>query len=305
MKPQILFLLVFLVSPGCVKGPETTDKSKSIGTRVIPVANTNEDSRGVDIVFLHGLMGDAKDTWQHDGDATFWPKWLGDESQSFGVWTVGYDASASDWAGSTMPLHDRAENIRTILKNKRIGSSRKVIFVTHSLGGLVVKQLLRNASELGTEEDKTLAKNTAAVVFLATPHAGSNEADFMKRLNSIFKVVRHTETIDELTFQNANLRNLDQWYSKYADANGISTLAFYEKNETFGHLIVDEGSANPHTRGSKDELVPVGANHLEISKPPNKEHIVYETTVRFLKSVLNYVAVELSLIHISEPTRPY
>ena len=137
-----------------------------------------------------------------------------------------------------------------------------------------------------------MAKNTAAVVFLATPHAGSNEADFMKRLNSIFKVVRHTETIDELTFQNANLRNLDQWYSKYADANGISTLAFYEKNETFGHLIVDEGSANPHTRGSKDELVPVGANHLEISKPPNKEHIVYETTVRFLKSVLNYVAVE-------------
>lgn len=63
---------------------------------IVPVANTNEPSRTADVVFLHGLDGDARVTWgakrrgaDFDLDA-FWPRWLGED-----IPEVGYGRSST------------------------------------------------------------------------------------------------------------------------------------------------------------------------------------------------------------------
>jgi hypothetical protein len=50
---------------------------------------------------------------------------------------------------------------------------RSIIFVAHSLGGLLVKDVLRRAQQAEEAEFNDIIESTKAVVFLGTPHRGS------------------------------------------------------------------------------------------------------------------------------------
>lgn len=102
-----------------------------------------------DIIFVHGLGGDQRSTWQASkAEESFWPAWLAQDSPHIAVYSLGYEASPSAWLGSAMPLSDRATNVLASLEAEQLGE-RPLIWVCHSLGGLVVKQLLRTAATLG------------------------------------------------------------------------------------------------------------------------------------------------------------
>lgn len=90
------------------------------------ISGTENQHRDADVVFIHGLGGDASITWRHGTDAkTSWPHWVGAEFSNVGVWSLGYAASPSGWtrllptwlgdardAGFTMSLPDRATQER-------------------------------------------------------------------------------------------------------------------------------------------------------------------------------------------------
>src|ERR1035441_4557807 len=131
-----------------------------------------------DVIFVHGLDGDARGTWQIGADSkTFWPSWLGEELPQVTVWTLDYEAHALNWSGPSMPLLDRASSVLDLLA-VRIPAPRSLFFIAHSLGGLLVKQMVRRAAD----RSLPLARNTRGVVFLATPHSGSQKATWLDRL---------------------------------------------------------------------------------------------------------------------------
>lgn len=120
-------------------------------TQLIPIIGTENPNRTADIIFLHGLGGDALGTWHPQGKKeakNSWLTWLGDDYKDIGIWSVAYEVEPFRWKGSTMPLADRATNIVDLLDIYEIGE-RPLIFITHSMGGLVVKQLLRHAYDYG------------------------------------------------------------------------------------------------------------------------------------------------------------
>lgn len=99
-----------------------------------------------DVVFVHGLNGDPYTTWASSPkDLEGWFSWLPDERQDLNVWTLEYDASPSQWFGHAMPLADRAVNVLAELDAWGIGQ-RPICFIAHSLGGLLVKEVLRTSS---------------------------------------------------------------------------------------------------------------------------------------------------------------
>ena len=53
-----------------------------------------------------------------------------------------YPSAISRWRGHSMPIPQRARNILTELEQNDIGG-RPIIFLCHSLGGLVVKKALQ------------------------------------------------------------------------------------------------------------------------------------------------------------------
>jgi hypothetical protein len=233
-----------------------------------------------DVVFVHGLNGDGKTSWAVDGHAdSFWPAWLEQDLERAAIWSVSYDIKALSWSGGTMPLVDRANNILSLLVSNGIGA-RPIAFVCHSFGGLIVKQMLRNAFELGDADWKKLAENTKGVLFLSTPHAGSNKANWFLWFA---KILAPSVAVEELQSQDAQLRNLNQWYRQNAPKYGIETAALYETRATKGLLIVDPGSADPGV----SVPVPVDTDHIGISKPASRDSHLYTAVRHYLRTWLS------------------
>lgn len=92
-------------------------------SELIPILGTRAPDRRGDVVFIHGLNGDPRATWQPEEQPDrFWPNWLGEDIASIGVWSLGYSVSSFGWKGSTMPLADRAVNALVLLETNSIGT---------------------------------------------------------------------------------------------------------------------------------------------------------------------------------------
>jgi pimeloyl-ACP methyl ester carboxylesterase len=196
------------------------------------------------------------------------------------VWTVQYEASPSNWLGSAMALPDRAANLLAWLEAERL-CDKKLVFIAHSLGGLVVKQLLRlSADRPGTPVGR-LIESTKGVVFLATPNTGSDLASWMDRLRALLGTSLATK---DLQADSAYLRDLNGWYRQHGPAEDISTLVFAETRVTKGLTVVEQSSADPGIPGVL--AIPVDADHLSIAKPANRDQLVFKRIKAFIEENL-------------------
>jgi triacylglycerol esterase/lipase EstA (alpha/beta hydrolase family) len=131
-------------------------------------------------VFVHGLGGASHATWRHgkEGKAGhfFWPEELGKELPDCGIWTVGYPAGFTALGKPGMIIEKRAGNLSQKLSNAGLGA-RPLLFITHSMGGLVVKSLIVGSQTLADLDRKRIVSVIRGIVFCATPHRGSAFAD--------------------------------------------------------------------------------------------------------------------------------
>ncbi|WP_181772859.1 FxSxx-COOH system tetratricopeptide repeat protein [Amycolatopsis pittospori] len=234
------------------------------------------ESAVLDVVFLHGLDGDARKSWT---GRSFWPEWLAEDFARVAVWSVGYEAWSTGWRGTAMPMQDRAINLMARLQNLGIGQ-RPLCFVTHSMGGLLAKEILLHAAE-GRTEFAVFAKAARGVVFLGTPHTGSGLAGVVKALGLVY---RATAAVKDLKRNAAHLRHLNDRYRDWADESGIRSLVFFEAYPTKGVRVVDEVSANPGL--PRVRPIPVDADHVDICKPADRDSLVYGQIAKFITDIL-------------------
>ena len=106
----------------------------------------------VDIILVHGLTGHPNDTWKHQQSDTCWPRDLiKDDIPHCRVLTYGYDADVWE-IGSRVSQHgitSYGAALNGDLIDFRQDSNtqeRPIIFVAHSLGGLVTQNALSQSS---------------------------------------------------------------------------------------------------------------------------------------------------------------
>lgn len=158
-----------------------------------PVHATRSAARNGDVIFVHGLDGRYRETWTSDG-LGFWPEELAKERPGVDVYSLSYPLASSEWKGKSVHLQDRALTVLQALDLEGIGD-KPVCFIAHSMGGLVVKQLLRSADGEAPEYER-FSNNTSGVLFLATPHTGSDVASLRWYVKAL---VRPTVAVDDLT----------------------------------------------------------------------------------------------------------
>ncbi|WP_287287091.1 triacylglycerol lipase [Okeania sp. SIO2B9] len=180
-------------------------------SRIIKISGCDDQNRTGDVIFVHGLDGHPRKTWhpqEKSDDDNFWPVWLGEDLPDMGIWSLKYEVSSSHWKGESMPLVDRATNILKLLDTYKIGD-RPLFFITHSMGGLLVKQMLYRAVYLKNPKWKAIVDQTQGIVFFSTPHSGSNLANLIKYMGWILQT---TVSIDELEAHHPRLRELTDVY---------------------------------------------------------------------------------------------
>jgi hypothetical protein len=202
------------------------------------------------------------------------------------VWLLAYDApllKLSEGGRLKETLgQDAIELLRVLARpenGKRQIGERPIVFVTHSLGGLIVKAMLRRADEAGprdaaissSDSIARIAQQTRAIVFIATPHCGSSLASlkvlaplvakggagalgllvaiptFLLSVLSLFLgyLLRPSQYVEQLGTDDAYLRELQDFFRKFAERMDVQTLAYYERKKYRFLPVVSPCSADP------------------------------------------------------------
>lgn len=240
------------------------------------------------IVFVHGLGGDQLGTWQAD-PKSFWPRWLAEKFPNCSVSSFGYDSQklAGFLTGGGASLHDIALALADALTNREAMAPR-TLFVCHSLGGLVVKQMLRRCADSVNPEYVELGRSVVGIAFLGTPHQGSALASSLDQLLSRF----FSKQSQQLVYGDDNLVDLNDFFRTRANTQKIQVRAYYETEKVAGVLIVDKATANPGVLGC--EPIPVQTDHFKICKPESQSAPVFKSVCGMIRSLLKASAPSLS-----------
>ncbi|KAK7997595.1 hypothetical protein PG989_005635 [Apiospora arundinis] len=228
----------------------------------------------VDIIAIHGLNGNAFTTWTH-ANGTFWLQDLLPEClPGSRIFTYGYPSQVA-FNSSYATVRDYARRLLSSVQSmqaqsKEVGhrALRPVIFICHSLGGIVCKQALVIAHEENKQYDSIL-KAVNGVIFLGTPHQGSKIADVGTVVGMIINLCSasptiRTDLLDILKYDSAVLHQLS--VSVRQRLEDLDVVTFYETAPTppLRSLIVEESSA---CIGIAHEiLVPLFENHRDICR---------------------------------------
>lgn len=226
-----------------------------------------------DIVFVHGLSSDALAAWQ-TATGDIWPTWIRQTIRNSRVALLNYPAPALFYKKeSAVSIKDRGRNLADFLPTIGVGR-RPTIFVCHSLGGLVIKEILRNCIEHGCSIE--LAANTIGLIYLATPHSGAN-------LANLGSIVGSQLTVD-LQPNSPYLLDLRDWFSSYAQDRRLFVSAYAETQSLYGTLVVDRGSSDPGVTGCV--CIPLDADHSSICKPASLSSDVFQRVRRDIESAI-------------------
>eukprot|EP01127_Copromyxa_protea_P014926 TRINITY_DN4230_c0_g1_i1.p1 TRINITY_DN4230_c0_g1~~TRINITY_DN4230_c0_g1_i1.p1 ORF type:complete len:390 (+),score=43.12 TRINITY_DN4230_c0_g1_i1:176-1171(+) len=245
----------------------------------------------VDIIFVHGVTGCPKGTWRWGpemSDSTkqgCWASdWLPVDFPSSRIISIGYEIFLSSWFGTGIPLIHQSKIVIDKLKLASVGD-RPIIFITHSFGGLLVKEMLRYASR--DKRYKKILDSTIGVVFYSTPHFGSDLTHYRKGYaDSIF---RGNSVVDDLT-PSQSLIDLNTQFPEFA--SHVATLSIGEGVSCFGTRfsciqIVPDESANPGWQPlSQHRFTKFDTDHRSVCKPETKTDPRYTVVVDWMHELM-------------------
>ncbi|KAL8705747.1 MAG: hypothetical protein Q9201_001142 [Fulgogasparrea decipioides] len=236
----------------------------------------------VDVVFVHGLNGDPHNTWTSDHSKVFWPAQTLPpllEEERARILVYGYDADVTSFTdgASKDKIHNHAEHlVAELVANRRIRKvlERPIVWVAHSLGGLVVKRALIHSSEIRgvkTEHLRSIFVSTYAILFLGTPHHGSDIAQWGNRLEWICSVMlpkkvvdTQPQLVDALKTNNETLQNIDRQFIQIMSYFNIYFFHEGKPTNLKGTLkfIVDETSASPTVQDVERAVIQADHSHM-------------------------------------------
>uniref|UniRef100_A0A670XWY4 Protein SERAC1 n=1 Tax=Pseudonaja textilis TaxID=8673 RepID=A0A670XWY4_PSETE len=264
-----------------------------------PQCRTNEPIKA-DVLFVHGLLGAAFKTWrqqdlEHSADerdldveddySECWPKtWLASDCPSLRIISVEYDTHLSDWRTKCPVEKSLAYRSTELLKKLRAAGigDRPLIWLSHSMGGLLVKKMLLDASM--DPEMASIVDSTRGIVFYSVPHHGSRLAEYS--VNIRFLLFPSVE-VKELSKDSPALKALNDDFISFAKNQNFPVLSFAETLPTrVGRMLSLHVVPVESADLGIGELIQVEVSHLNICKPKNKESFLYQQTLKFIQDSL-------------------
>jgi len=237
--------------------------------------------KGVVIIFIHGLNS-SDDCWRNE-NGLYWFILLliEDELAEIGIYIFSYRTGLNTGSYS---LSDVVDSLREYFLLDGLINSAAVIFVCHSMGGIVTRRFLVNQYSLLVER----GLNKIGLFLVASPSLGSKYANMLGLLSSI---MGHTQA-SALRFSQSNvwLNDLDKDFlnlinNKNLRIKGkelIEDLPLYGKGILKKQIVEPFSGARYFGRAFK---VP-GSDHITISKPKDKYAVQHRLLVQFIKEFL-------------------
>jgi pimeloyl-ACP methyl ester carboxylesterase len=221
------------------------------------------------IVFVHGLHG-SRETWRASNGA-YWPQLLQVDPhfQNSDVVVAEYPSPSMRGQLSTAQL---SQILYQGLKQQRVWEHREIVFISHSLGGILTEEMLLNHPQD--------AVHVPFIVSYATPHQGSFVANLAKVYDSDPLLTDLREGDD-----NNFLINLEQQWRSTQSVTRIHRYCAFEALDTAAGAGIGR-YLRAHTRvvnyysatyGCDADTPPqkVMADHIDIVKPASRSADAY------------------------------
>ncbi|XP_034181766.2 protein SERAC1 [Osmia lignaria lignaria] len=215
-----------------------------------------------------------------------WPKdWLPKDIPSLRVIGINYDTNLSMWTpscpidGIQTTMNERSAEYVKKLLTAGIGK-RPMIWVCHSMGGLLVKQMLINEWKNGDKNN--ICKNTRGIVFYSTPHRGSRVAALKQTVQML---VWPSVEVQELREESPHLLELHKEFLDMLKQYPMEVVSFSETKSTLITALkvpfqfVTSNSADPGI----GEFYEIAQDHLSICKPASRYSFLYQKLLSMIK----------------------
>ncbi|KAM7208213.1 putative WD40 domain containing protein [Naviculisporaceae sp. PSN 640] len=260
-----------------------------------------------DIIFVHGLGGSCRKTWSRNRDPDiFWPAWIRHEEglSKFRAFTFGYNANFRD-SDTRLSILDFSKSLLVHMKafgtdNSSAIGLRPIVFVTHSMGGLVVKKALM----MGKSHDQYAAMlaKVHGIMFLSTPHKGSSHANTLNSLLSLFGSSTKVY-VSELDPNSTSIEDITEQFRGICGSWELVSL--YETRMTklspgIKKMVVNKDSGILNY--PKEITVPVDADHHTICKFHSRLDPNYRLVIDLLRQITSGIRSQSSKALVRLPS---
>jgi hypothetical protein len=251
----VLIVVTALVALTGCPGKPSTDKTADAGTSTAdpdPHWVIQQTPRAkVALVYVHGVTGDMVGTWTASNGKTFFDLVNENEATKGKADAFVYGFPSYLFKSGSFDIREAANRLHLQLKTQGVLDYPAIVFVAHSMGGLVVMR------ELLTNRD--LLSKVPVVVFYATPMEGALIAAIGQEFSPNSALAQMTEADG-----NALLQQLSDDWRSIPDADRPHVRCAYEKTTVGPLKIVPWSSATRFCEGAPPAIE---ANHITIVKP--------------------------------------
>ncbi|KAK0613645.1 hypothetical protein B0T14DRAFT_283067 [Immersiella caudata] len=215
----------------------------------------------------------------------------------------GYDTKVTNYLASSSnknSIFSHAKDLLFALSREAL-PGRPLIFVAHSLGGIVVKEMLAQASSSGEPQLASILEATVAVVFLGTPHRGSPDlataGNWARGLLSSLRFETTPAILHALGLRTTDLERAQEAFSGLWHKHDFRVKTFQEglgltgiNLGVLGNKVVPDYSS---TLGDKREHAEtIQANHRDMCRFTGPDDPGYRKVSGELKSIYDVIENE-------------
>ncbi|KAF8252006.1 hypothetical protein K440DRAFT_578369, partial [Wilcoxina mikolae CBS 423.85] len=228
--------------------------------------------------------------------------WLKDllphDIQNIRIMSYGYDSSLLGDGKADNRLLDHQRLFIQDIENARssVKKNRPIIFIGHSLGGILILQALIECKR--NREHSHILDAMHSIIFFGTPHQGMRTYDLEEMVDAEsggYETSRHN-LLRQLRAGSEFLENQKEDLSYIWEEHKPKIISFYETVQTPTVKRSDLGSYSRDGKESEmvsrfstqlyvptEQRVPVEENHSNMVKFASAEDRTYRTVLRYVK----------------------
>ncbi|KAF3057728.1 Ankyrin repeat domain-containing protein 50 [Trichoderma lentiforme] len=231
----------------------------------------------VDIIAISGLGGHAFGSFKERGGEHMWlrdalPHVITSDSgeQIARIMVYGYESSLPN-SDSFQNLEDLGTSLHSDLRAlTSYGSFKPIVFIAHSLGGLIVKQFLISLSKPVDDVDQRLRGAIYGIAFFGVPHDGMD----IRSLTPMAGDGPNRFLLESIGFTNSQILSIQQReFSEALSVKGeVEIISFYETRlsptalQVWLHRLVEVDSANAQQDNKSGKWTMLGEPAVLVSK---------------------------------------
>lgn len=234
------------------------------------------------VVFIHGVLSNGETCWRH-GNGTYWPELLSrhQATRDVGIYEFTYH---TDFFSGSYNLSDIVDALREHLRLDGVNRARKIVFVAHSMGGIVARRYVVQRF------DELVERGAEVGLFLiASPSLGSSYANW---LSPVARFMGHSQG-QALTFCQNNVW-LNDLNSDFRNVLARRNLVIHGRELVEHQFVVLKRflmlkQVVPPFSGATyfgDAIKVPLSDHFSIAKPENAQAIQHRMLCEFIEGIL-------------------